>query len=115
MRNKVAAPLFVPWSERLNVSAYQQGGPALEDILAFLSSKKKEERAAGNGSRTGEHLSNALTIEGLEERAKLVQKASWEEFDEVVNIDAVLRKYDNGKRKISARLLTSSTDRIPVL
>ncbi|CCA71522.1 hypothetical protein PIIN_05459 [Serendipita indica DSM 11827] len=67
-------PLFVPWSKKLDESALQQGGPALEDVLAFLGTGPPATASApGEGDTT--------------------PKASWDEFDEAVNIDAVLKKW----------------------
>lgn len=68
------SPLFMPWSEKLDEAAVRKGGPALEDVLSFLGEENRGEKGKGG--------------------AKESQKASWEEYDEAINIDAVVRKWD---------------------
>jgi hypothetical protein len=122
-RNKFAAPLFVPWSERLNVAAYRHGGPALEDILPFLGSKKAGELPPGATPEADEdklenNSSTSVALQELGEQPTTRKRASWEEWDEVVNIDAVLRKYGKEKRELifpPQTLLPDSPHSLPTL
>lgn len=105
MRNRYTAPLFVPWSESLNTAAYRQGGPALEDVLRFLTAKKAGDLPADGlpeAGEAGENAGNALVTRGPAGGATTFKRATWDEFDEVVNIDAVLRRYTTEKREPSA-------------
>lgn len=93
------SPLFVPWSEKLNVASYQKGGPSLADILSFLGPKNPEGHSGDpssepDGDKTS---SNELTASASETSSMTVKKATWEEFDEPVNIDAVVRKFGDNR------------------
>jgi hypothetical protein len=103
LRNRFTAPLFVPWSESLNTAAYRQGGPALEDVLPFLAPKEPGSLPAGALPAAGDDQSAETPRNALVTREPAgpttFQRASWDEWDEVVNIDAVLRRYTTEKRE----------------
>lgn len=96
------SPLFVPWSESLNAAANRKGGPSMEDVLPFLASKQARDHIANaiveeEASKDSEKPSTELT-KGESSVPTTFKKASWDEWDEPVNIDAVVRKYGNDKR-----------------
>ncbi|KAG8803296.1 hypothetical protein FRC17_006211, partial [Serendipita sp. 399] len=91
-RPNAITPLFVPWSETLNKAAYRKGGPALEDVLAFLEQKTfqpdlRPPATTPSGSRDVPDPNTAAVS----------PKASWEEFDEAVSIDAVLKPWKTSR------------------
>jgi hypothetical protein len=108
LQNRFTAPLFVPWSESLNTAAHRQGGPALEDVLPFLAPKEAgslpaDALPAARDNQSAETPKNALVTQEPGGRPTTFQRASWEEWDEVVNIDAVLRRYTTEKREPAFR------------
>jgi hypothetical protein len=108
LQNRFTAPLFVPWSESLNTATYRQGGPALEDVLPFLAPKEAGSLPAdalpvARDNQSAETPKNALVTQEPAGRPTTFQRASWEEWDEVVNIDAVLRRYTTEKREPAFR------------
>ena len=73
-------PLFVPWSKKLDELSVRQGGPALEDVLGFLGTAHPTADANAAASATGDPDAEML-------------RASWDDFDEAVNIDGIVKKW----------------------
>ncbi len=74
----------------------------MEDVLPFLASKQARDHIANaiveeEASKDSEKPSTELT-KGESSVPTTFKKASWDEWDEPVNIDAVVRKYGNDKR-----------------
>jgi hypothetical protein len=84
------SPLFMPWSEKLDEKAFMNGGPGLEDVLPFLEGTKLK----GQGPTSGVGGQNDADDGAKEKTDSAVQKATWTEFDEPINIDAVVRKWE---------------------
>jgi hypothetical protein len=113
-RSKNVSPLFMPWSDKLNESAYRKGGSGLEDLLPFFSSLDIGGEGIFRGSssaatRSPSDEEDSFAEQNLGSKALVqskssgpsplptFQKATWEEFDEPVNIDAVIRQWDSNK------------------
>ncbi|KAG8778826.1 hypothetical protein FRC15_010542 [Serendipita sp. 397] len=89
-------PLFIPWSDTLHKAAYRKGGPALENVLAFLEKKtlQPSPEISAAGSTTQVSLSG---LENSSVSTAIPQQASWSEFDEAVSIDAVLKPWTSDR------------------
>lgn len=87
------SPLFIPWSEKLDEKAFMNGGPGLEDVLPFLEGLKLKDQ----GPTSGVGGPNDDEDGSKEKSGSAVQKATWTEFDEPINIDAVVRKWETNQ------------------
>ncbi|PVF96596.1 hypothetical protein CPB86DRAFT_798781 [Serendipita vermifera] len=115
-KGKNVSPLFMPWSDKLNELAYRKGGSSLEDLLPFFSSLDIREEGIFKNSSSTPALGKAdgkVLVQSKSSNAEgplpMSHKATWEEFDEPVSIDAVIRQWDMNKVFLPAPPLSDTT------